>query len=756
MPTTINGIGTMYVGRRNRSSSAGQCEFCGAQTTKSEYETTLFFTFLYIPLIPLGKKQVLEECALCRRHRVASAQDWGRLRDGQLEEARRAAQQADDSASLMELIQACRAFHRDDEAAAAVRQLEERFGKEPAVQFFLGSWYEDRQQPAQSHQHFREALRLAPGEWPYRRAVALCDLEVNDPASAAALLKDAEPPSPKFEPGLFVLLARGYQQRGQHDQAHRVLSNVLQASPTLAANKDFRQTMRSSEKALGMMQSAVPKDPIWRSRKFWVATAAVLLIAAIWGSNRYIKQHRTAYVVNGLAVPLTVVLDGDQELTVPARAWQKVTLAEGKHIAALTQPWETAAEEFQMEAGWFGRFFSTPAFVIDPAKASIVVRERAYYGTHTGEEEMPEVHVGQLFTQYDDVDYLFQEFPTQLQLKKRSKGTSKTRVDLIALPAGQLLAAALGQGLSTAERLDFLEVHLRTMPAAEMEDGKMALWTFGALAAADKQEARRDRLLRSRLADRPLLVEWHLAYQTVREGEGATEELLREYDALLAQSPGDAALLYLRGRIDAEPLRAMDFFEKSRNADPEFPHAWAAIAIHQNLEGQFAPALESLQKVVAKKPADGEFQMRLRDARFAAERFAELEQELKSERAADVSAWRPVEGLFEVYERKGDRAAAEALLTGYRQSLQAQRQQWAGCRGAGGADPAVFSGQPGGRGENRRSVVRPGAAAILAGRPLDRARPGRSGPVAQPLGRGGRPRLPGAVPIPGAGFHPQR
>jgi hypothetical protein len=64
---TINGIGTMYYGRRNASSAAGQCEWCGQQTTLSEYETTLFFTIIYIPLIPPGKKQVLSECAACRQ-----------------------------------------------------------------------------------------------------------------------------------------------------------------------------------------------------------------------------------------------------------------------------------------------------------------------------------------------------------------------------------------------------------------------------------------------------------------------------------------------------------------------------------------------------------------------------------------------------------------------------------------------------------------------------------------------------------------
>jgi tetratricopeptide (TPR) repeat protein len=672
MPTTINGIGTMYIGRRNESSSTGQCEFCGQETTLSDYETTLFFTVVFIPLIPLGKKQVLGDCALCRQHRVASADDWARVRDNQIEAARRTAGQSGDAAGLIELIQTCGAFHRDDEAAAAARELEERFGRDASVQFFLGAWHEHRRNTPEAHRHFREAFRLEPGEWAYRRAVALCDLEMNDPATAAALLKDAAPPSPHFEPGLFVLLARGYQQRGQHDQAHRVLTDVLRASPAMSANKDFRQTIRASEKALGIMQSAVPNDPIWRSGKFWGVTAALLLIAVIWGSNYFISRNRTAYVVNGLGVPLTVVLDG-QELTVPPRAWQTTSLAEGKHTAGVKQPLEIADEEFEVRAGWFDRFLSKPALVIDPARSAAVIWESAHYSANPmdTDDEEPKVHVGQLYTQYDDVDYLFEPFPQQLTVDSKSKKVRKTRVGL--LPAEQAPLAAMNPDLPAADRMAFLEVHLRTMTGAELGTNRLPMMAYLSLAATEKQPERRDQLLRARLTERPPLVEWHRMYQQVREADGATDELVREYDAMLAEAPGDAAMLYLRGRVDPEPRKALELFRKSRDADPKFGYAWGAIAFHQNLEGEFAPALESLKKAVASEPGNPELLARLRDARFAAEEFDALEQELKAERAKEADSLGPINGLFEVYCRTGKRDDAEKLLAAFKASSRVPR-----------------------------------------------------------------------------------
>jgi hypothetical protein len=40
------------------------------------YDTTLYFVVFYIPLLPLGRKRILEQCSACQKHRVLSLQKW--------------------------------------------------------------------------------------------------------------------------------------------------------------------------------------------------------------------------------------------------------------------------------------------------------------------------------------------------------------------------------------------------------------------------------------------------------------------------------------------------------------------------------------------------------------------------------------------------------------------------------------------------------------------------------------------------------
>ena len=57
MPSRVNGIGTWYWGRNNIIARNAKCEFCGNAARLTSYDTTLFFTLLFVPLIPLRRKR---------------------------------------------------------------------------------------------------------------------------------------------------------------------------------------------------------------------------------------------------------------------------------------------------------------------------------------------------------------------------------------------------------------------------------------------------------------------------------------------------------------------------------------------------------------------------------------------------------------------------------------------------------------------------------------------------------------------------
>ena len=80
MPYTLNGVGTSYWGKSNLDLHRDVCEHCGAVGDLASYDTGKYFVLLFLPLIPLGKLRILDECPKCRRHGALKLAEWRRLR----------------------------------------------------------------------------------------------------------------------------------------------------------------------------------------------------------------------------------------------------------------------------------------------------------------------------------------------------------------------------------------------------------------------------------------------------------------------------------------------------------------------------------------------------------------------------------------------------------------------------------------------------------------------------------------------------
>ena len=58
--------GTRYVGRANLRKHLDVCRKCGRTAELSDYQARLWFTLYFIPVIPLGRKQIFDHCPLCK------------------------------------------------------------------------------------------------------------------------------------------------------------------------------------------------------------------------------------------------------------------------------------------------------------------------------------------------------------------------------------------------------------------------------------------------------------------------------------------------------------------------------------------------------------------------------------------------------------------------------------------------------------------------------------------------------------------
>ena len=81
MPHMINGIGTWYYGKRNLHRLRNVCTQCGTPGDLESYDTTLYVVVVFVPLIPLASKRILDSCPACSRHRLVPLKEWRRAKD---------------------------------------------------------------------------------------------------------------------------------------------------------------------------------------------------------------------------------------------------------------------------------------------------------------------------------------------------------------------------------------------------------------------------------------------------------------------------------------------------------------------------------------------------------------------------------------------------------------------------------------------------------------------------------------------------
>ena len=571
MPSTINGIGTAYYGKKNREEYQGMCEYCGRPGVMQNYETRLWFSFLFIPVIPLGRKQILDYCSSCTRHKALNVADWERIKTEAIQQSGdQLAENQNDPEAAVNMHLTLAAFHKNEEAGRLADIMREKFGDDAQVQLYLAGWYEGQGKTEQMRATIDRAWALDPDSPAVRRAVGMTQIEDGQIEKARETLKVLEPPSPNYNASVFYTLAKGYQKAQEHAQALEIFQMILEATPKAADEKEFRAAVRESEKTLARPKSILPaKSPISGTAIGW--TAVLLLVAAGIGFwNYYISTHRTLYVVNGLSAPITVEITNADNQPVhsvkvdPNVGWA-VKIPEGTYHAQVTTPKAIAPGsepvDFTIASGWWERFFREPAYVIDPSRSAFLIWQETTYSAkpqngNLGGESFA-LHIAQPFTTYADVDFLFQPFPAEVKVSDRTREVKKTRVGLEVVTPAYLPQQNFDQH-TLEEWLGYLERHMSVSPTDHMLLGSYTL-----LASQHDQWDRCLKFLRSRLGDRPVNVEWHRAYQQSSELAGQADGLAAEYDDYLKQDPNNSNMLYLRGRLCGRVSETLAYLDRA-------------------------------------------------------------------------------------------------------------------------------------------------------------------------------------------------
>jgi tetratricopeptide (TPR) repeat protein len=669
MPTTYNGVGTHYYGKKNRTVRTAPCRSCGRVANLESYDTRLWFVIIFIPVIPLGRKRVIDACPLCTRHFVADADKYEEARQLQVSAAQDQFRRDPSPQAALQVHATLLGFHETEQAAKFRQAARERFPADAEMMAGLAAQLEhvaSYQEAAELHD---VAHRLDPELPEARVAIAMRKMAAGELDEARRLLDFLEVPGAgqQYPLGPLDVLSTYYQKTGRHEEALEIAEHLLREIPAAGQQHPFRAFVARSEKALGRTESILPRRQhslrglfrgdghVYSKRLRWAVIGGVglvLLAAGLAVNNEYIRRHRILRVINSCGTPVQVRVDDQPPQTVADSG--QIVVNEGRHRIQLTGAVDET-HDVALEAGYFDRWFSKPAWVLIPGGEAVLVEQAIYYA----KDPRPAQHsliVGRPFVALPHVDYVFEPPPHQIQVRG---GETVVKKSLERFPGTDLQAFRAAAGSDRQGALAFAERRLRRRP----ED--RAMLKAYMLDAASGETGRAESFFATGLDRRPVAVQWHRFYQTLAEKNGHDAGLIARYDGYLKADPRNASLIYLRGRVEPDWDRQEEFYRRAMTADQRLPWPWAALAFRAAAAARWQDCLRDLQKARDLKIDEDMLEEATLAARIATGEARAMANEFRARLNANAMDHEALRGLLEATAASGPPEAVDHELNAW-------------------------------------------------------------------------------------------
>lgn len=657
MPTTVNGIGTHYYGKKDLSTRTAPCRWCNRVGALESYNTRLWFVVVFIPIIPLGRKRIIDSCPSCRRHMVADADKYEQARQLQISGSLDRFRREGSIESSLEAHAQLLAFHEHAQATDLRREILGRFPKDARLRAALANHMQQVSSYEEMARLNDEALALEPDLPEARAGVAVWKMAHGELDEARRLLDYLEEPGAGHHYDLAPLysLAHNFQNAGRHHETLELAAVLIREAPHLCQRHDFRSMVKKSERATHTLESLVPprqhslrglfraeNSPYSKEQRALALGAAAFLLAGIglFASNEYIRRHRTIRVANACGTPVQIRVDDATPVMIADDG--KISVSEGKHRVRVSGPVEET-HDVDITSGYFERWTSSPLWILNPGGEAVLYSRTVVYAANPPPSEQV-LFVGQPFVALPHVDYPFEDPPASIQVKGRNNQVTKIVVQRLYNQDND--AFLRGTNTNRAAALNFAENRLRHHADTDLLNSYVS-----ETIQRDRKRARE--FLKTGLARKPVSVPWHRYYQTFGDRDGQEQAIIAEYDAMLAKDPANPALIYLRGRVDPDVQRRLEFFRRSATADPKFPWPFMALGMNALNVGRWEDALRDLQKAHELKLDDPQLARAIHTARIALGQAEAMVTEYRAALTSNPSDLRVAVELFDVLAASG-------------------------------------------------------------------------------------------------------
>ncbi len=601
MPATLNGIGTRYSGERNTQVRNGYCKSCNRYASLRSYDTTLFFVILFIPIIPLGKKRIIDECSSCRRHYVVNLSEYQRAREADYQKANGLLANTANEDDMLRGLGLLAGYQNPQDVGAAVTKLEATFPNSAKTHGVVGEIHRLMSRFDLAEQSLSRSLALEENV-DVREAVAELQFARSDPDAGRATLEPILAQPGARATRATAMAADAFQRQGRHEEALSLLAKVTLDESNPELNKSLSKLRASSEHHLQRALVEPDKyviDPnrgvVMRKRvKFLplkIAAAATLAVGAIYaGVCMYLGQRQKVYVINGSERGYTMKVAGKTSTLMPGQI-EKMKVAQGKIDFAISDPsYLGTPGAVEYTSNFLFRPFNSDVVIINPDGQARLTHERVYYAPVATTPPAPGMLaelIGQTSYIIKGADYPFETPPSTMQLdsKTNSKAVTVLYNDNVSSKL-TLLGHYMSENSTHGDAL-----------ASRLREWTLDGTTTAAAAVAIMKPDERLAHLKAQLAIRPVVVHAHRMYQETMETTDLAHDLVGEYQQLLDAEPENPTLMYLLARITNDVAKSSELLAKAENASPPEPMAFIADAYRQAAAGDFNAVLQTLNRI---------------------------------------------------------------------------------------------------------------------------------------------------------------
>ena len=617
MPYTLNGVGTSYYGRRDLSVVQGTCSACGRLTNLSSYETTECFCVVFIPLIPLRKYRILNDCASCRRHHRVPLAEFKNQLENEIAPLRRAVERSpSDPDARVRLIETLMGYQMYVQAEAAAREAVNAHPRHAWINRLMGHLLAVRNDLAGATQFYRQAAAEAPRDAEIRFALGRNLLARGENAEAVRELGEAWRLAPDNSQALYLMAEALFAEK-RWGEALDAYQQIGLRHPDMAKDRDLLRRMKECKEALGFPITDAERKaarrwwPFGSSRKrvrtakpqtdfkrlapglgFLLLVGGIVAgVTAVWK-----QRHDDLWLDNSLAQPLNVTLD-TESFSLPAGPPVRKTVPPGDHSIVIKDAKGQEIERYTARVpklDLFDALMKDRFFVYNVAAARVYAREEIGYAESAENQTYRRTLVAfERFFEQDGVDFIFKAAPETIQVDSHSTVTKKTAFNVTELDANGVAVAWFGEG-KVDEAVGALRRALAAQPCSAMVRGNL----LQALSSSGRAKEAADEARKWIFECPDSGVEAHRAYQEAQLAVGKRADLLAEYKARLDAQPGSGTNHYLYARLLHDPAQSTPHYQEALRLDPGL--WWGRVGLAYDLMAQErnSEAAENLEQVL--------------------------------------------------------------------------------------------------------------------------------------------------------------